>query len=157
MLSCAVLFRKHITPIVETKQLSLLSVKNAIKVCKQELLEVDLGILEKSDVEPMNILIANDALLEKCLDQQSNVFASTVWPSSEMVWNAATRPRAAGKAGEGCGRLIFGGSCFRRTSTALGPALMRGSTSTPLLGKDVRGRAAIDASSAMVTDVRFCM
>jgi hypothetical protein len=79
MLSCAVLFRKHITPIVETKQLSLLSVKNAIKVCKQELLEVDLGILEKSDVEPMNILIANDALLGKCLDLQSNVFASTVW------------------------------------------------------------------------------
>lgn len=79
MLSCAMLFRKDITDIVETKQLSLPSVQKAIKVCKQKLFEVDRGVLEKSDIESMNILIANDGLLEKCLDQQSNVFAASVW------------------------------------------------------------------------------
>lgn len=83
MLSCAVLFRKHIVDIIETKQLSLSSVKKAVKVCKQELFEVDRGILDKSDIEPMNILIANDALLENCLDQQSNIFAASVWSFSQ--------------------------------------------------------------------------
>lgn len=79
MLSCAVAYRKNITTILETKQLSLSSTQKAIGVCEQELSRYDRSQLEKSDMEHVANLIVNCALLEKCLEQQSNVFAASVW------------------------------------------------------------------------------
>ncbi len=85
MLSCAVLNRKNIAHIVETKQLSLSSLQRAVVVCEDELATYDHECLVRSYNERFGVLLANQAMMQTCLEQQSNVFAATVWSFGQTV------------------------------------------------------------------------
>jgi len=53
--------------------------QKAIELYEKEIALCDTRDLECSAVKDMLMLLVNYKSLQKCLDQQSNVFAATVW------------------------------------------------------------------------------
>lgn len=79
VLSTAVLARRYVEYILTTKRLAVVSLQKAIFNCQHIQTKERTVINRREREERTRPYRESERLLQQCLDQQSNVFAATVW------------------------------------------------------------------------------
>lgn len=78
VLSCAVIEQRSVEFMLRTKRLSVPSLLQAIKRCTSRRYVLSMGTIQDGH-GLARIFHANKNAMQMCLDQQSNIFAATVW------------------------------------------------------------------------------